>query len=325
MISKNTTKKLKRIAILCVLIGHGFSWHTTFYWNYLGYAGAVGVALFLILSGYGMAKKYVIDFQNEERDKKIFLHFWKDRIIRVMLPYWTILIIQLLLDGIILKRRIGRKMIIINFLGYVDYDNPNLVCIDSTMWYITFLLVHYLIFSIIWFIPKLNNKIKLIVLLFVYILGYVFKVYLTADWQFNYFTFYIGVLLANISCEGKKEHDNLKKMLGLIFLLISFFIVTTPSKIPYMTVMQIYSVSFALGLVLLLNDRYENIFFKFLGESSYEIFLCEGIIYSRYSGYICVNEIQIINVLSLMFVAILVGLLIKRLFNMTIYAIGKKT
>ena len=77
-LSFNYTNFIRAIAILFVIIHH--------VGNYSGVSiftplGGIGVALFLMISGYGL---------NESFNKKGLTGFWKSKIIRVLIPCWLI-------------------------------------------------------------------------------------------------------------------------------------------------------------------------------------------------------------------------------------------
>ena len=120
----------RAMAIIFVLIGHGLQWLTNSNLNVLNWGGGVGVAIFLILSGYGLTESYLSEGRIDSKK------FWKKRICTVMIPYWIIMVIQKVLDRILFKRYIGVKETLLSIIGYNDYTRME--SIDSTMWYITF-------------------------------------------------------------------------------------------------------------------------------------------------------------------------------------------
>ena len=86
LLTKSTTDSLKGIAILmivvCHFVGGGFSYRL------LTPLGGIGVSIFLFLSGYGL---------NESFKAKCLANFWKNKILRILLPYliWSILFLPL--------------------------------------------------------------------------------------------------------------------------------------------------------------------------------------------------------------------------------------
>lgn len=74
-LGKENTTSMKGVAILLITISHmGDGFHITTFVS----LGGIGVALFLVLSGYGMMESY---------KKNKLIGFWKKRFLRVLVPY----------------------------------------------------------------------------------------------------------------------------------------------------------------------------------------------------------------------------------------------
>ena len=74
-LDKENTTSMKGVAILLITISHmGDGFHITTFVS----LGGIGVALFLVLSGYGMMESY---------KKNGLMGFWKKRLLRVLVPY----------------------------------------------------------------------------------------------------------------------------------------------------------------------------------------------------------------------------------------------
>lgn len=85
--------------------------------------GGIGVALFLILSGYGVSESF---------KKKGTNKFWKNKLIKLWIPY----IIILTIVSIYRQKNIDIHLIL------------QFLCLDSPYWYISFLLYNYALFYI---------------------------------------------------------------------------------------------------------------------------------------------------------------------------------
>lgn len=107
---------LKGAAILLVLLGHA---------GIVRMGGAGGVALFLILSGYGL---------NSSCESRGLKGYWRKRIRKVWLPYFFVG----LLDVFVLKVR-GAGAVLCTLLG-LDLG----LIADLTMWYISYIFYWYL-------------------------------------------------------------------------------------------------------------------------------------------------------------------------------------
>lgn len=121
-LSREHTDILKGYAILGVLFGHVGQYAGV---NGIEYPAGVGVSIFLILSGYGVAKSY------EHTGLK---GFWRKRALRVFLPY----ILAESLAFLIQRRWVGLSALLLDF----SLLRP----LHPFGWYLRFLLVCYIIF-----------------------------------------------------------------------------------------------------------------------------------------------------------------------------------
>ena len=125
-LSREESGWLRGAAILLVLLGHT---------GYIKWGGAGGVALFLILSGYGLCVSWL------ERGLK---GFWGRRLRQVWLPY--------LLFGVF-DCAVFRADSVLSFLCTLlglDFSRHP----DPTMWYISFVLFWYLAFYVLAFLAE---------------------------------------------------------------------------------------------------------------------------------------------------------------------------
>ncbi len=155
-INKEISNRLKGLAILLVLIGHGLAWLTNCNQPILLNSGCGGVAIFLMLSGYGLYKSYLL--------KPITTNWWTRRIKKVMLPFWFAMAVQTIIM-VKLAHIYSFKDWLISFLGYVNYQTRE--TIDPTMWYITFLLICYFCFFFV-FLLKIPDVYKVLIITVVF-------------------------------------------------------------------------------------------------------------------------------------------------------------
>ncbi|HDR2316178.1 acyltransferase [Enterobacter asburiae] len=139
---RNHTNAIKGIAILLVLLGHiGFIPH----------AGAYGVVLFLMLSGFGLVQSYL----NSGLSK-----FFSKRLSKVIIPYAVITIIWLFCFGHQYIIDADYYKLIMLVLG-MDLRSS----LDPSMWYISFLIVWYVVFYLIFSASSsIHTKIVLLFL-----------------------------------------------------------------------------------------------------------------------------------------------------------------
>ena len=123
-LDKKVTNILRGIAILLVILAHV---GTSFGNRYFTPLGGIGVAIFLFLSGYGLSESY----------KKNGLDgFFKKRFLRVLLPYFLLIIIYHIVSRC-------------SFTLHGD----NILCIPRN-WYIDYICVWYVVFFLCMFFAK---------------------------------------------------------------------------------------------------------------------------------------------------------------------------
>ncbi len=143
LFSMEITNELKCLAILMIVfshIGYFLVNDNKFLVPFSNYAG-VGVDLFLVLSGYGLVASAL------SRPLSIG-RFYLRRLPRIYVPVIATLVIFLLLDFFALGITYPLATTLQNFVGI--FGRANLYeHIDSPLWYITFILINYLLFPLI--------------------------------------------------------------------------------------------------------------------------------------------------------------------------------
>ncbi|MDD7795412.1 acyltransferase family protein [Clostridium sp. 'White wine YQ'] len=280
-LDKLCTKELKGIAIILVILGHMSIDKHIFIVPNLIYAGAWGVALFLILSGFGITKSYL--------SNGISFRTLIGRITSILIPYSVVTLVWIIIDWLYFHKSYSPKTIILVLMG-IDGRRS----IDASMWYISMILFCYIIFYITFRLPLKNYIRVLLLFCFSYLIyrghfsGYLLD--LSYNWQLSAFSFPIGVLLALYS-EKIKDYFYKKNIvyLFLLFAVVFFFLFIILSK--YITLsLKLYiltNTSFSLLLIILIVLlRYYNFvsrFLQFIGSISYEIYLFEGVLMWKYS------------------------------------------
>ena len=120
-LDRDTSNMLRGAAILLVLLGHT---------KIVRMGGAGGVALFLILSGYGL---------NCSCEQHGLKNYWRRRVQKVWLPYFLVGV----LDVFLLKPR-GAAAVLCTLTG-LDLG----LIADKTMWYISYIFFWYLAYYVI--------------------------------------------------------------------------------------------------------------------------------------------------------------------------------
>lgn len=247
---------MRGVAIISVIICH---FAGGYHIRYATPLGGIGVAMFLILSGYGI---------NESFKRKGLQGYWKNKAIRILIPYalWSLLYL-----GVAFA--MGR-----------EYNFP------LRYWYLEWLFVWYVLF----FVAKMilpNKKSEYAMLICTPALFMAFP----CIYAEQALSFVIGVLISsNKEVLSSKISNKRCLTIGIVlfvFATIFLAIKQLPTVRQYgegsllMKAIQLgVKLPFALSLIAILQVVYcNNIFFKvlvFLGTISLELFLVQMLFYS---------------------------------------------
>ena len=212
MISQSMSDRMKTCAIIMVILGHMLNNYLHRFPYLSTILGTGGVGVFLILSGYGLAVSY--------QKNGIKNEYWEHKIKKVLIPYWIVTFLWALCIGLL---KASRSELMIKNLLLIDYDRG----IDGTMWYLSFLLLWYLLFFVVF---KYQYPV-LIKILLLFAFGWLFydnpsKWFGDCAWQFsrNAYSFPVGVLLGTISTRiGERKVDpHLLTAVKLLLTIASF-------------------------------------------------------------------------------------------------------
>jgi peptidoglycan/LPS O-acetylase OafA/YrhL len=294
---------MKGIAILIIILVHVCLWlGNPGYLSLFSRLGFPSVAIFLVLSGYGIFLSI---------EKKGLNNFFYKRVIRVYIPFILAMTCKILIfDYFILNKKssVGNSLLNI-FLA------PS--TLDKNMWFIVYILFWYCITYVIFSLNKLN-KSKIFYLFLTAILVSISPA--PQLWLNNPFSFPFGCWIAANSKIILENLENLlagqKPKLSSIFahvknhlnhyietftLYLSFGIVClhlwgwmkSPSAnsniyshIIYIIYHALIGISFAtliIGLIILLGKfKIRSLFLNFLGENSFELYLVHGTLLSLF-------------------------------------------
>lgn len=142
-----TSRQIKGVAILMVLLGHLAHLLGLIQMPVTSFLGAQGVELFLFLSGYGLVSSY---------KKKGLAGFWRKRLLTVMIPYMVFNLVKI---PVCFARGypVLPLRIVLNFLAIDVYY-------DTSMWYVQYILLCYIVFFVIFSIRciSLQSKIEIL-------------------------------------------------------------------------------------------------------------------------------------------------------------------
>lgn len=288
-LNRANSTQLKGIAILLVLLGH----------THLIYKGSGGVALFLLLSGYGLTYSY-----NEKGRNS----FWIKKVKKIYLPYLIIIVFQ-----IVTYRIKDTKRILISLLG-LDFG----LTVDGTMWFLSFLLFFYLCFYLAMIVnDMLKRKLKYDIVLFVILfLSIPLCVFLSergiwrkgAGTYLYYYYFPIGVLLYYFSRIKVSSTTILITWTATLFLTMSYccsHINSINGKNEYF----LYTFCQAMFWISLfqLSAGSHNYVLSFLGEYSFSIYLFEGFFMNIAYSWLDKISLQVIKHIIVIVISIVVG------------------
>lgn len=324
----STTNELKGLAVLTVIFGHigYFLISGNLFLFPLSTMSGMGVDLFLFLSGYGLTISAI-------KKSRTIGNFYKDRLLKLLIPFWLVLGLFFLLDFFILNKTYPAFSIISSFLGF--FPTANLYNdINSPLWYFTFILFYYFIFPLV-FIKKKPWLSAIIIYLISYIIIYFnfsFISQVKYFYETHYWAFPIGILAGGLlynmqAIQGKFANFILKinnskllkvfvsifywlLILGLIFVIVYASYSGMGRSI---NMERLVSTLVALAFVLLfLMKKMEIRLFSLLGIYSYEMYLLHWPILYRYDLFFSFLPAWLSMVLYLILFVIL-GWLLKKI------------
>lgn len=302
--SRETTTKMKGIAIIFVVLAHVLNYCVgSSISRESGLLGTGGVWIFLILSGYGLFCSY----EKKGIDTK---SFWNGKINNVFIPYIVVTFLFYLwlrMSG----RVITLKILVKNFIC-LDFERN----IDGTMWYMSFLLLWYIIFFVIFYFdyPKILKILALFVCSYIFHRGDYSASFGECNWQFvtNAYAFPIGVLLGYILSNLKKISIYFKGWNMNIVRNVLFGVCAVIYLCGYLGVVQLSYGQFGVLLFIIIYNSVNLIInkikilaksFSLIGKYSYFIYLIEGKCISMILHYNFLNS-------SLLFVSCLIALIV---------------
>ena len=288
------TEQLKGLAIFFVIAGHLWV-HVAKVSPSIVLSGD-GVAMFLLLSGFGLAVSW------NASNPPSFAEFFKKRLKRLMVPYWVATIIILLLDSVLLNRHLPIDGIVLTVIGL--NIRQDLAHLDYARWFITFILLWYILF---YFAKKYFDNVKYVFALFVFsaVLLPMSYYFLKVGW-YQFIAFTVGCSFAfwkeEINCCLKKYINFFQKLSVIVFISIIIYkiiynnqyinkiIVNAVPNIFLLFLNDIVSVVFIVSIIILsikfFNKGYESGALSFMGKYSYELFLFHGVFLIKYNPVI---------------------------------------
>ena len=261
LLSKLHTDQLKGLGIFLVVLGH--LWVHVSRENAKIVLSGEAVSLFLLLSGFGLAV-------SNKYDKLKFKEFFVKRFNRVMLPYWIATALIIILDFIILNRRLSINNLFMTIIGI--NTTAELYHLDYTRWFVTFILLWYVLFYI--FFVKFFNKFKKLSIIAISIIILIFNYYILHFEWYQFLSFPVGCIIAIHYDKFKKKFSN--NNFGILYSIICIIYV------------MLWKLLFANNdIYFVISHLIPNLFLVFINEIN-SLIICFSVIYISY--YIIVKN-----------------------------------
>ena len=273
---RNITEIIRGFAIIFVILGHilgGMFGIINIHITML--LGTGGVNIFLFLSGYGLFESYRVKGLH-------FKQFWNKKIEKIFIPY-GIITIFFYCYLILVHQQPGRTALLENILC-IDFTRS----IDGTMWYMSYILIWYGIFFLVFYFDyNVLYKIGLVWLIGSNFSAYwLHNIFQDCSYQFsiNAYSFPMGLLVAYImECVNHNLHitSHIRDVIGYIIvgLTVAIFILGN-LQIINITYWQYglceFIILYKLIEVLLYKLQVPLKTLKYIGQNSFLLYLIEA-------------------------------------------------
>lgn len=330
--SKDHTLFCKGIAILIMLFHHLFftqdvlnkyfwklSIHSHSLVQFIALQGKICVAIFVFLSAYGLSISYKKSMKKTENKMIMNAKFIFNKVKKLYLLYWPIFIVTILI-GWLSNTRLPNQ--IYNSFGFFIRDFFGIAYIFDgqspyigAWWYISFALILYILFPIIY---KLTKKYPKSILIITFCLGIkeLTNVPIIIEIQRYIFIVCLGIYFAEFDLFEKIfNHVSNKKIFIISTFLCGIFFIMRCIR-PFT-----FDAFFTVSIILLATSLFESMKWLrkvliFLGKYSGNIFLIHGIIYKYWLfDFIYSFKIPILILLVLIVISLIISITIEYIKN----------
>ena len=276
-------------------------------WYIFSFAGWIGVAPFLFLSGYGLTKKY----GNHKIEYAAYCKHHVIKLLKLLVPVYLlyVLVACLVFDtAFSLQSFIAHLTFTINFF---KFDNSGFIIDPGVYWFFGAILQFYLIFPLI---KNFSTK-KLWIIVISFVLIYYFNLYVISDDYFsewtrhNFIGWTIPFILGMIAARGKLTLT--KSQCIIIFpisLLLLFMCLTHKILTPFTEVLTIISF---ISFVHMITLRAVS----FLGIISASLFVIHPFVRMFFYNSFDASEKVLVITLAYLFISILLAYLHDKLLK----------
>lgn len=278
---------MKAIAIIMVIAGHFLNTYYQINPSLALTLGTGGVTIFLMLSGYGLINSYYYNGLHTD--------YWTKKIKKIYVPYLVVTVIWIA----IAKLYVLSPSVIFKNLIMLDFNRT----IDGTMWYMSYLLIWYVLFYLI-FVFDYSVIAKIVLMFCCSLLFYKIgdkSIFSDCSYQFcrNAFSFPLGVLIGAIPELVKtpkavsSENTRNVPLIVLTVIAIAEIAVFLRLQSDSKALVQINGVSVFLLVFVLCSKTTDNCIKRTLfgvGQISYFLYLIEGKCFSAVSRFGTAND-----------------------------------
>jgi peptidoglycan/LPS O-acetylase OafA/YrhL len=202
IIPLTVTHEIKGFAVLAIIFAHiGYVLSVDDHFlSPLSAIGGVGVDLFLFVSGFGLAMSAI-------KKQLTPAQFYLRRASKIFLPLWLSLVFILSLDWFVSQRMYSVGEIVRSFFGYFPLADV-WININSPLWFITPLLLYYLVFPFFF-----KQKYPILSALLIFFAGSFFVDHLPERfvgvehlYRLHTMAFPLGVFFAGMFSDARMHH-----------------------------------------------------------------------------------------------------------------------
>lgn len=294
---------LMGFAILFIMLFH-FESHNPFFHTQFFIIGDIGVDCFLLLSGLG---NY---YSLSRTEGQSVWQFYKRKILRILPAFWIMIIPVSLFQ--FMKHDISLTVFFTRIFGLSAFNEG-----ARGYWYLTALLVCYIISPLLYDIYKKSNKKDIIVVLSSFILCYILSFLLGVEILFRRLpVFVLGMYIGKL-CFIKNPSFNIILALiisCLLYIYTQCYRINSSSESPiYRLLSNVLSLPLMISMAYLISIpvmKNVRILFDFMGKISLELYLIHIFIMRFFSRYFVSLESYIIYFLLFFFGSILLSYLL---------------
>lgn len=281
------TNFAKGVALMLILLHHLFySGHYVFdlanfqLWATLSVLAKICVAMFVILSGVGLARSWAAK-------KNSLAVFYRRHISKIYMTYWLIWLLFVPAGAVFFDRSMADiygtgaylKPLAVNILGFQLFSGVNLA-----WWFVGLIVILYLLFPLLFWAVKRWNMAFV-----VFTFGFYFVPQFGYYLQFWVFPFVLGIWTAqNNILEFLKNHNFLEKgwtfIWGIVVLSAARLYLVSGHHAgmdTFVDALLAFAV-IAAGYVYCKEDFVFYAFVTLVGVNSFNIFLFHGFLYEHY-------------------------------------------